>query len=131
MQIHLKKFDPTWINSDKVLVFLGKRNTGKSFLVRDILYYNRDIPVGTVISPTENANKFYSNIVPSLFIHDEYTPELLESVVKRQNVIMKKMNKEKLHNQIDPRTFLILLAQSIAVSAVFHILFQTSGVYTS
>lgn len=111
MQLHLRKFDPASIASDKVLVFLGKRNTGKSFLVRDILYYQRDIPVGTIISPTESANKFYSNMVPSLFIHDEYTPQLVESVLKRQKMMTKKINKELMMYgkcSVDPRAFLIL-----------------------
>ena len=111
MQLHLKKFDPTVISSDKVLVFLGKRNTGKSFLVRDILYYQRDIPVGTIICPTEGANKFYSKIVPGLFIHDEYTPHLVECVLKRQKMMTKKINKETMMYgkcSVDPRAFLIL-----------------------
>ena len=93
-QLQIKKFDPASIADDKVLVFLGKRNTGKSFLVRDILYYHRDIPVGSIISPTEGANKFYSNMVPSLFIHDEYTPPLIEGFVKRQKLVTKKSVKE-------------------------------------
>jgi hypothetical protein len=111
MQLHLRKFDPASIASDKVLVFLGKRNTGKSYLVKDILFYQRDIPVGTVISPTESANKFYSNIVPGLFIHDEYTPQLVESVLKRQKMMTKKINKELMMYgkcSVDPRAFLIL-----------------------
>jgi hypothetical protein len=111
MQLHLRKFDPSSISSDKVLVFLGKRNTGKSFLVRDILYYHRDIPIGTVISPTEHANKFYSNIVPGLFIHDEYTPQLIDNVLKRQKIMTKQVNKEVAmygKSSIDPRAFLIL-----------------------
>lgn len=111
MQLHLRKFDPACIPSDKVLVFLGKRNTGKSFLVRDILYYHRDLPIGTVISPTESANKFYSKLVPSLFIHDEYTPQLIDNVLKRQKIITKRINKELMMYgkcSIDPRAFLIL-----------------------
>lgn len=111
MQLHLKKFDPASISSDKVIIFLGKRNTGKSFLVRDILFYQRDIPIGTVISPTEAANQFYGNMVPGLFIHDEYTPQLVENVVKRQKLIKKKMDKEVMMYgkcSIDKRSFLIL-----------------------
>jgi hypothetical protein len=110
-QLQIKKFDPASIADDKVLVFLGKRNTGKSFLVRDILYYHRDIPVGSIISPTEGANKFYSNMVPSLFIHDEYTPPLIEGFVKRQKLVTKKSVKEKMiygKSSLDPRGFLIL-----------------------
>ena len=75
MNLELKKFDISSISSDKVCVFIGKRETGKSFLVKDLLYYHRSIPIGTVISGT-NPNAFIQTI-PSLFIHDAYTPKLL------------------------------------------------------
>lgn len=111
MQLHLRKFDPSAIADDKVLVFLGKRNTGKSFLVRDIMFYHRDIPIGTIISPTEKVSPFYNTIVPSLFIHDEYKPELLNNVVLRQKMIKKKKVREQHgggRSSLDPRGFLIL-----------------------
>ena len=83
MNLKLKKFDMSSIKSDKVVLFIGKRETGKSFLVRDLLWHNRDLPVGTVISGTEGANQFYSKMIPSIFIHDEYTPEIINNFVKR------------------------------------------------
>lgn len=111
MQLELKKFDITRIEDDQVIVLLGKRKTGKSFLIRDIMYYHRDIPVGTVISGTESANCFYGHMVPKLFIHDEYKPEIIENILKRQRAITKKCNKEKAmygKTSIDPRAFLIM-----------------------
>jgi hypothetical protein len=111
MKLKIKQFDITKIDSDKVVVMLGKRGCGKSFLVQDILYHNSDLPIGTCISPTEQANKFYSNMVPKAFIHNEYTPELLSNVLKRQKLIMKQINKEKKqkgYSNIDPRTFLVM-----------------------
>ena len=39
------------IKPDKVIVLIGKRETGKSFLCKDLLYYHKNIPVGNVISP--------------------------------------------------------------------------------
>lgn len=111
MQLHLRKFDMASIKDDTVVVFIGRRNTGKTWLVRDLLYFNRDIPIGSVISPTEGANKFYSKMVPSLFIHDEYTPALVENMVKRQKMIVKRKDKEEMmygRCQIDPRAFLLL-----------------------
>lgn len=71
-EISLKKFDINEIKHDKVVVFIGKRDTGKSFLVRDLLFHHNSIPVGQVISGTEAANEFYSSIVPKVFIHGEY-----------------------------------------------------------
>ena len=67
--LHLKKFDMSKIPEDKVIVLIGKRETGKSFLVKDLLYYHQDIPIGSVISGTEAANSFYGSMFPSLFIH--------------------------------------------------------------
>ena len=59
MNLEIKKFDIGSIKKDKVCVFIGKRETGKSFLVKDLLYYHQDVPIGTVISGTEAANCFY------------------------------------------------------------------------
>ena len=84
MNLALKKFDITSITSDKVVVFIGKRNTGKSFLVKDLLYHHRKIPVGTVISGTEAANPFYSTMVPSIFIHDQYSPEIINHALDQE-----------------------------------------------
>ena len=39
MNLQLRKFKPENMADDKVCVFIGKRNTGKSTLVTDILYH--------------------------------------------------------------------------------------------
>ena len=111
MNLELKKFDLSNIKKDKVCVFIGKRETGKSFLVRDLLYYHQDIPIGTVISGTESANCFYGHIVPSLFIHDQYTPEIIHNTLRRQKMVVKKMKQEEDtygKSTINPDAFLIL-----------------------
>ena len=111
MNLELKKFDIASISSDKVCVFIGKRETGKSFLVKDLLYHHRHIPIGTVISGTEGANKFYGYMIPSLFIHEQYTPSIISNTLKRQKMVIKKMGKEKAmygKTNIDPYAFLIL-----------------------
>ena len=111
MSLELKKFNMSEIAGDKVVVFIGKRETGKSFLVKDLLYYNRTTPVGTVISGTEGANSFYSNIMPSIFIHGEYKPEIIKNVVKRQKKVITSIQHEVKNmgrTTIDPRAFIIL-----------------------
>ena len=109
--IQLKKFDMSSIKPDKVIVLIGKRETGKSFLCKDLLFYHKNIPVGTVISATESANCFYGDIIPSIFIHDEYTPETIKNVLTRQKTVKKKMiedlNKNG-HSDVNPNAFLIL-----------------------
>ena len=99
------------IKHDKVVVLIGKRETGKSFLVKDLLWHNQGLPCGTVISGTEGANQFYSKIVPPLFVHDEYSPLVIANVLKRQKLVAKKIAKdlsERGTTSVDPRNFLIL-----------------------
>ena len=117
MTLQLKKFDMKSItfkpdqNAGPVVVLIGRRDTGKSFLVRDLLFYHQDIPIGTVISGTEAGNGFYSSHVPKLFIHDEYNTAIIENILKRQKIVMKQVKKEKKaygKSSIDPRAFVIL-----------------------
>jgi hypothetical protein len=111
IKINLKKFDISKITDDKVVVLIGKRNTGKSFLVRDILYHHRNLPIGTVISGTEMANGFYSSILPKQFIHHEFNPSIVDNVIKRQKKLIKQIKKDKQHynhSNIDPRLFFIM-----------------------
>ena len=109
--LNLRKFDMNRIGKGSVCVMIGKRNTGKSFLTKDLLYYKRDIPIGTVISGTEGANQFYSKIVPPLFIHEEYSPEIIANSVKRQKLVVSKMREQENKygkSNIDPYAFVIL-----------------------
>ena len=115
--LELKKFDMRSItfrpneNKGPVIVLIGRRDTGKSFLVKDMLYFHQDIPIGTVISGTEAGNGFYSEHVPKLFIHDEYSSVLVENVLRRQKAALKQVNEEIKQyggSRTDPRTFIIL-----------------------
>jgi len=105
MEIELSRFNINDIKDDKVVVLIGKRETGKSFLCKDILYHHSNIPVGQVISGTEAANEFYSQMVPKLFIHEEYQPQIIQNILKRQRMML---DKWKANKSIDPRAFLVL-----------------------
>ena len=117
MNLQLKKFNIKQItfrpneNKGPVIVLIGRRDTGKSFLVRDLLYYQQDIPIGTVISGTEAGNGFYGEHVPKLFIHDEYNSGIIENILKRQKMVLKQIRNENTsygRSSIDPRAFVIM-----------------------
>ena len=117
MALELKKWDMRHIsfrpdeNKGPVVVLIGRRDTGKSYLVRDLLYFHQDVPIGMVISGTEAGNGFYSSHVPKLFIHDEYNTAIIENILKRQKLVLKQVKKEMENykrSNIDPRAFVIL-----------------------
>ena len=101
MNLQIKRFNPAVVDSNRVCLFIGKRNTGKSTLVKDMLYYHRKIPIGMIMSPTEESNSFYSNMVPDLFIYNDYDAAAVEKLIKRQKKAVKKKLKE-------PGAFLLL-----------------------
>jgi len=111
MKLELKKFDPSKIASDSVVVFIGKRNTGKSYCMKDVLNYHRDIPVGVVISPTERANGYFEKFIPKMLIYDECEEQTIKKFLDRQINITTERKKELKKigsSRIDPRAFLIL-----------------------
>ena len=121
MNFEIKKFnietirDRCEIDSRKspMIVVIGKKDTGKSFLVKDILYHTQNaFPVGTVISGTEVANEFFQHMVPSKLIHDKYKPDIVMNTIKRQLAVKTHRNQDKHRNggnsNVDPRAFLIL-----------------------
>lgn len=121
MNFQIKKFNMKTIvdrcetdsRKSPMIVLIGKKDTGKSFLVRDILAQTQHcFPVGTVISGTEAASPFFQEIVPSKLIHDKYKPDIVMNAIKRQVAVKNARNNDKKshggHSNIDPRAFLIL-----------------------
>ena len=94
LNVGIRKFDMKMIPQDAVCVFIGRRRTGKSTLVRDLLFHHQEMPLGTVISGTEESNQFYKKLIPPLFIHGDYSPVIIANFCKRQKMIMQKINKE-------------------------------------
>jgi hypothetical protein len=111
VNLRLSKFNMSMIPDDSVVLFIGKRNTGKSWLIKDLLWQKQKFPIGTVISGTEGANAFYSTIVPSLFIHEEFNSAVIANVLRRQDAITKQIRKEKElrgGSALDRRAFVVM-----------------------
>lgn len=111
MKLELRKFDPRNLKDDSVVLFIGKRNVGKSFCLKYIMSFHQAIPVGVVVSPTERANHFFESWVPKMLLYDEYTEGTVSKFLDRQIKITDQYNAEKKkygRTDLDPRAFLIL-----------------------
>lgn len=89
MHLQLRKFDPSTMGPNRVVLVVGKRNTGKSVLVKDLMYHLRGIPAGVVISATADATGWYRGWIPDTFVHDEYKKDLVERLIARQRKLCK------------------------------------------
>ena len=88
MTLQLRKFDPSKMADDKVCVFIGKRGTGKSTLVTDILWHKKNIPAGIAMSGTEEGNGYYKQFIPDLFVYGDYNKDALEKIIERQKKLL-------------------------------------------
>lgn len=106
-EFNIREFNMSQVGDNRVLIFIGKRGSGKSKAVLDYLYNNQDLPMGTCISPTEDYNNTFTGKIPSIFLHEEFSEELLEKFIHRQKVISKRIKVDPKYRNVDPRTFLI------------------------
>ena len=85
----IRKFNPKTIDDCRVILLIGKRNTGKSVLAKDLLYHKRHLPAGVVMSGTEEGNGYYSGWVPDSFIYNDFDKGVIDGVIDRQRRLSK------------------------------------------
>jgi len=115
--LQLKEFDmKTLVYNDEGqflnprIAMIAKSGSGKSWVVRDIMYHIKDIPCGTIIAPTDKMTKFYNEFVPPAFTHHDYEESIIPRVLKRQKAMLRQNEERVKHKKkpLDPRTFLIM-----------------------
>ena len=84
MLVQLKKLDPKSIPDNAVCLFVGKRGTGKTTCLKDVLYHHRHVQAGVCMSATEECNEFWKGCIPDTFIFNEYDPVVTRKLIKRQ-----------------------------------------------
>lgn len=77
--LHLKQFSLRKIKAGHVICIIGRRGTGKTTLVEDLLHAKRKIPTATLFGGRYDLGKHF----PSTFVLDRYEPEVVRSIIAR------------------------------------------------
>lgn len=88
------EFDISRADLTRSIIAVGASGSGKSSVVKSILYQNRDIQGGLVFSSTEKASPFYSTFIPSLFIYDELDYAKIEDLFTVQEHRKSRLDKQ-------------------------------------
>lgn len=87
---------------NKSIILYGSSGSGKSIIMRDIMYTLKDhIPNIVVIAPTNYLNKSFNDIVPSPYIFNDVTEDLIQKIFKRQKVVVKLYNMVNDYNKLE------------------------------
>jgi hypothetical protein len=106
----LQRFEIENMLPNPRIAIIAKSGSGKSWVVRDLLYHMRDIPCGSVIAPTDKLTGFFNDFFPPSFIHHKFESEIIPKVLQRQMIMIEK-NKKRIKEgkkPIDARSFLIM-----------------------
>lgn len=90
-KLSIRKFDPSTMAVNSVILCIGKRGSGKTCLIRDLMYNMRNkLDFGVAVSPTEESNQAFSAYVPRSCIYSDYSPGVLDMLMKTQRQQVKR-----------------------------------------
>ena len=98
-EYNIRRFSTDDMDKTRSCIFIGGSGTGKSHAVTSILYHNRDIQAGVVMSGTEEGDPYWARHVPDLFIYNGWEPQKLEEMIDIQK--RKKKSLEQIDTNIE------------------------------
>lgn len=88
----IRKFDPATISMNRIFFVIGKRNSGKTTVIRDLLYRMPRPDFVIAMAPTEDTLNMYRQFLPESCIFDHFNQAALDRAVsvQRELVVQKK-----------------------------------------
>lgn len=111
MSIRVKKFDFDNVKRHRMWLLIGRRGTGKSVLLRDILYNTRDMyDIVIACSPTFESQEMLKKCMPSCFVYPYYCPTKIDELIKISSSLL---------SEGTTRHFLIVLDDCVYDKSIF------------
>jgi hypothetical protein len=84
-RVNIRKFDPSKMRSNSIVLLLGKRGTGKSTLLKDLMFHMRNkLDFGLAMSPTEECTSDLAAYMPSSCIYGNFSSDKVETLLEEQ-----------------------------------------------
>jgi len=83
MQVRVKKFDPDSIKKDRISLIVGKRGSGKSSLLKDLLYSMSDrFDFTMAMCPTMESANMLKSCMPECCVYSRFSPGKIDLLVQ-------------------------------------------------
>lgn len=119
MAIRIRKFDPDSIKESRILFILGKRHTGKSVLMKDLLYHMPRPDYVLAMAPTEDTLRMYREFLPESCIFDHFSQDKLERTVSLQRELVNRGKKRTVLILLDDCLYQKGVLKSTAMRSIF------------
>lgn len=117
--MRVKKFDATGIKEARILFLIGKRHTGKSVLMKDLLYHMPRPDFVLAMAPTEDTLRMFREIVPSACIYDHFSQSKLDEVVSLQRELVNRGKKRNILIILDDCLYQKGVLKSTSMRSIF------------
>lgn len=105
----IKRFHLRDIKLKTTIAAIGTRGSGKTNIIKYILYYKSHlIRIPAIVGGTEDVTGDFKNIVPDLFIYEDYIPEKIAYLIKDQGLLISKINAGTVSDKVKHDSILIM-----------------------
>jgi hypothetical protein len=83
--VGLREFDISSLKTDRVVLILGKRGTGKTVLLKDICYHlHKSLDLGVAMAPTQESVDMFRSFMPPMSVYNDFRADRLEALIEAQ-----------------------------------------------
>ena len=98
----VQRFDPSTLKPHRIIIVVGKRGTGKSVLLRDLLYHiSKRVDFGLGMTPTEESAEMMRSHMPDSWIYSSFSASKLDHMLNVQRELVKKKAQRSLFVVMD------------------------------
>ena len=121
MRLKIAKLDPETLKAGGVYVLQGRRSTGKSTLLKQLLYWMREKhDLIIAMTPTESTREMLCTMMPPSCVYDEFKVPVLETIMETQKELIAKGKNRRVCLVLDDLSFDAKAFREKAVGAAFR-----------
>jgi len=119
MALRIKKFDPSRISDGRILFLIGKRNTGKTVLMNDLLFQMSRPDYAVGMSPTQDTLKLFRTFLPESCIFDHFSQDEIDKIVRVQAELSERGKKRSVLIILDDCIYQRGVLKSTSMRSIF------------
>lgn len=117
--LRIKKFSPSTMKESRIVFILGKRHTGKSVLMKDLLYHMPRPDYVLAMAPTEDTLRMFREFLPESCIFDHFSQEKLDRTVALQRELVNRGKKRSVLILLDDCLYQKGVLKSTSMRSIF------------
>ena len=95
-EMNIKRFDTSTIKPHRIILIVGKRGTGKSTLIRDLMYRIKDnVHIPMAMTPTEESANMFEECMPESCVHSSFNSDAVDRLIAFQRNRGKRKQKQR------------------------------------